>query len=53
MCEEEIWGTELGQENEWELEDLCEDEGCTGEGIKVLLRTSDEVGIKISSWSEK
>lgn len=54
MCEEEeIWGTELGQENEWELEDQCEEQGCMGEGIKVLLRAGDVVGIKTSNWSEK
>lgn len=38
-------GTELGWENEWELGDLSEDEGCKGQGIKVLLRAGDEVGI--------
>lgn len=50
---EQIWGTDLRQENEWKLEDLREEEGCKGEGIKVLLRTGDEVGIKTSSWSER
>lgn len=52
MYEEEIWGTELGQENEWDVEGLYEEEGCTDEGIKIVLRTG-EVGIKTSDWSEK
>ena len=50
---EEIWGTELCQENEQELEDLKEDGDCKGEGIMVLLRPGDDVGIRRSSWSAK
>lgn len=46
MWKLEIWSTDLGQDNEWKLGDLSEDEGYKGEGIKVLRRTGDEVGIK-------
>lgn len=53
MWKEEIWGTDLGQENEWKLENLSEDEGRKGEEIKVLLWTGDEVGIKALNWSER
>lgn len=43
---EKIMGAGLGRENERELEDLSKDGGCKGEGMKVLLRTGDELGIR-------
>lgn len=38
-------GTHQGRGKDWELEDLSKDGGWKGEGIKLLLRKGDEVGL--------